>query len=623
EAGSVPVRTLDALRGEANEAAARVRIASDRAAEAKRAVESATTKVDEAERAKRQANGNAKPIQDAQVAAAKAALELARLEQARADREVNDAQQDQQVLDAAVERATERERFTLSEKQEFLTAVENDEQLIDSQKATAESNLNFAQERRLDAQRRVDASPSPDEQLQAELRARDAWVNAYRRETEVLADAKERLSEIRSLWDTRFRVLNEKKWAKSGEATAAIRQIAQSIDSDSKFIDTRLADVRQMDDRVRRAMPTDGTLPSRWQAEEQNAIQHRLGVLEAERRRLSAEAALVANALADAKTAEAQRTFIDHVRSVGRAIAGIWTTELFAVKDSPITVGTLVVGLILLFAGFWIARFLSGVIGKFVLRRIGLNEGAAAASESILFYVLLLTIALFALRLINVPLTVFTVLGGALAIGIGFGSQNLMNNFISGLIMLAERPIRVGDLIQLDDVTGTVQHIGARSTRLLTPTNIDVIVPNSTFLESRVTNWTLTEDKIRTSVKVGVAYGSPTRDVIRLMKKAADDHGKVLAKPPPLVLFIDFGDNSLMFELVFWLRIKVLMDRRMIESDLRLRINELFKEAGITIAFPQRDIHVDGIGPLDVRVLPAQEVEGKSAAPTNETGAKS
>jgi len=230
-----------------------------------------------------------------------------------------------------------------------------------------------------------------------------------------------------------------------------------------------------------------------------------------------------------------------------------------------------------------------------------------AAIQALIFYALLITIGLFALCLINIPLTVFTVLGGALAIGIGFGSQNLMNNFISGLIILAERPIRVGDLIQIGELHGIVQHVGPRSTRVLTPTNIDIIVPNSSFLESNVTNWTLTEDRVRTSVFVGVAYGSPTREVVKLMKKAADDHGKVLDKPYPIVLFEDFGDNALVFELIFWIRMRRMMDRRMVESDLRLRINELFKEAHITVAFPQRDVHLDTLSPLSVRMIDAEQ----------------
>lgn len=351
------------------------------------------------------------------------------------------------------------------------------------------------------------------------------------------------------------------------------------------------------------AEPTSDPQIARWRNEAERAVQQLIDVLEQERARIADLAQLTTLAIEDAVEADRHRSLLDMAHSIWNAVAGVWQAELFVVQERSITVGKLTMGLVLLVAGLWIARVAARTLGRTILPRLGLDEGAAAAIEAILFYVLLVTIALFALRMINIPLTVFTVLGGGIAIGIGFGSQNLMNNFISGLILLAERPIRVGDLIEVGDLHGIVQHIGARSTRVLTPNNIDIIVPNSSFLESNVTNWTLTEDRVRTSVRVGVAYGSPTREVIKLMRKDAEDHGKVLDKPAPIVLFEEFGDNALIFELIFWIRMRRMLDRRMIESDLRLRINELFKDAHITVAFPQRDVHLDTLTPLAVKVL--------------------
>ena len=219
------------------------------------------------------------------------------------------------------------------------------------------------------------------------------------------------------------------------------------------------------------------------------------------------------------------------------------------------------------------------------------------------FYVLLFSFTLLALRLVNVPLTVFTLLGGAAAIGLGFGSQNIVNNFISGLILLAERPIRIGDLIEVEDLYGTVEDIGARSTHVRSSENVDIIVPNSSFLEKNVINWTLSDDRYRAQISVGVAYGSPTEEVTRLIRKAVDEHPRILKQPDPIILFADFGNNSLDFEVHFWIRMRRLMDRRIVASDLRYRVDEMFREAGIVIAFPQRDVHLDSSKPLDVRVL--------------------
>ena len=294
---------------------------------------------------------------------------------------------------------------------------------------------------------------------------------------------------------------------------------------------------------------------------------------------------------------------------LGQGVAGVWNYEITAVDDRPIRVGTVLSSVILLLIGVILSRLLSRTLGQRILPRLGLHRNASSAIQSLVFYVLIATFTLWALRFLNIPLTVFTFLGGAIAIGVGFGSQNIVNNFISGLVLLAERPIRTGDLIQIDDLFGTVEHIGARSTRITTTTNLEIIVPNSTFLENNVVNWTLASNMIRTSVCVGVAYGSPTRIVSRLLKRAAKEHGLILDKPESFVWFTDFGDNSLNFELHFFIQIRNMMERRRVESDIRFKINELLNEAGIVIAFPQRDVHLLTAQPLQVQVTPADQGE--------------
>jgi small-conductance mechanosensitive channel len=243
-----------------------------------------------------------------------------------------------------------------------------------------------------------------------------------------------------------------------------------------------------------------------------------------------------------------------------------------------------------------------------------MHRSAAAAMQSLALYLLVATFTLWALRFVNVPLGLFTFLGGAIAIGVGFGSQNIVNNFISGLILLAERPVRTGDLIQLNELFGTVEHIGARSTRITTAANLEIIVPNSTFLENNVINWTLASNMIRTSICVGVTYGSPTRIVSRLLKRAAEEHGLILDNPEPFVWFTDFGDNSLNFELHFFIQIRNMMERRRVESDIRYKINELLSDAGITVAFPQRDVHLDTVQPLNVQITPRDHDEADAPA---------
>jgi small-conductance mechanosensitive channel len=258
-------------------------------------------------------------------------------------------------------------------------------------------------------------------------------------------------------------------------------------------------------------------------------------------------------------------------------------------------------GLVLLGFGYIAAGVISRWVAAKLLTRFGLNKSAVSPLQSITFYLLLSTFTMLSLNVLNVPMTVFSFLGGALAIGAGFGSQNIVNNFISGLILLAERPIRVGDVIQLDAWTGTVTQIGARSTKIQTGMNHEIIVPNSKLLETSVVNWTLSDDTVGCVVAVGTAYGSPTREVERLLKLAASEHADILKDPPPQVLFKDFAADSLVFELRFWVHL-LDTNKGEIESDVRFRIEELLADRGIVIAYPQRDVHLNVLRPVEVRL---------------------
>lgn len=281
----------------------------------------------------------------------------------------------------------------------------------------------------------------------------------------------------------------------------------------------------------------------------------------------------------------------------------IWRFELMTIEGNPLTVGSLIIFVAVLILGAWLARLLSRAVSSGLVRRFHVNEGPAATIRALLFYLLLAVVFVFSLQIINVPLTIFAVAGGALAIGIGFGSQNVVNNFISGLILLVERPVRVGDIIEVDGLQGIVREIGPRSTRVVTGDNVDVVIPNSAILQANIVNWTLGDDTIRAGVSVGVVYGSPVREVETTLLDAAAAHERILREPPPVVLFEDFGDNALLFRLYFWVRIRRPFERRRVESDLRFDIDDRLRAKGITIAFPQRDVHLDTLKPLDVRLL--------------------
>jgi small-conductance mechanosensitive channel len=183
-------------------------------------------------------------------------------------------------------------------------------------------------------------------------------------------------------------------------------------------------------------------------------------------------------------------------------------------------------------------------------------------------------------------------------LGIGFGTQTIIKNFISGIIILFERKVRVGDIVALNGITGHVTAIDMRASTVRGFDGIEALVPNSLFLESQVVNWTYSNPRIRREVRVGIAYGSPVRQAAEIVAGCAEDHGLVLEDPKPEVYFEDFGDSALLLTLVFWVEFSPGFNARRVDSDLRFAIEKRLGEAGIAIPFPQRDVRLALEGPL-------------------------
>lgn len=301
----------------------------------------------------------------------------------------------------------------------------------------------------------------------------------------------------------------------------------------------------------------------------------------------------------------------DAVRWLAEAFSGFWSYELFIVEDSievdgqvitgqlGITVWKVISALLLVTLGVWLAVVLGRFLRRILLLR-GASETAAALGYRLFNIVLVFVLFVVALSMVNIPFTTFSFLGGALAIGIGFGAQNLVNNFISGVILLMERPIEIGHIIEVDGIRGTVRKIGARFSQIRRFDGVDLLVPNSLLLEQKVTNLTLEDQSLRVTIRVGVAYGTPTREASQRILEAAEEHGLVMKDPPPFVVFEEFGDSALVFTLFFWVALDASTSWLVIASDVRHMIDRTLREAGITISFPQRDVHVDVKGPVAV-----------------------
>jgi potassium-dependent mechanosensitive channel len=293
----------------------------------------------------------------------------------------------------------------------------------------------------------------------------------------------------------------------------------------------------------------------------------------------------------------------------------IWKFELFAVQDNievdgqiisgkrSVTVDKVVSALAILIIGYWFAAHLSRWFEGLAVRRFGMDASLALITRRWILFLEVLLLVVLSMLVVKIPLTIFAFMGGAVAIGAGFGMQNMLKNLISGIMLLFERPFRPGDVVEVGGIRGRVTDICARSSHIIDSNGIETVIPNSTFIEQNVTNWTLSSKSVRIVVSIGIAYGSPVKEVRRLLLEAADHHGLTLDVPAPMVLFEDFGSDALLFGLYVWVEINPDVSWKVIASDLRYMISKALDEHGIEIAFPQRDIHLDASRPLEVRVL--------------------
>ncbi len=264
-----------------------------------------------------------------------------------------------------------------------------------------------------------------------------------------------------------------------------------------------------------------------------------------------------------------------------------------AVGDGRITVGTVLVAAAVLYGALLTSRGLQALLLQEVLPRRSMGLGVQLSIARLVHYAVITVGFLLAVYSLGFSLTNLTIIGGALGVGIGFGLQAIVNNFASGLILLFERPIKVGDTIQVGEDMAEVKHMGLRSTVIETFDNAEIVVPNSDLITNRVTNWTLSERRVRLKLPVGVAYGSDVARVMGILMSCANEHELVLKDPAPRVLFLEFGDSALNFELRVW--VSDFNNRRQVQSELNQAIDLRFRRAGIEIPFPQTDLHLRSV----------------------------
>ncbi len=264
--------------------------------------------------------------------------------------------------------------------------------------------------------------------------------------------------------------------------------------------------------------------------------------------------------------------------------------QLFTIKQTRVTVASIILLIFIMIVFAFFSRVIVRTLLKKVLTRTKLDEGLRYTFARITHYTMLVIGAIVAFQFIGVDLSGLAVLFGFLSVGIGFGLQNLTSNFISGVILLFERPIKVGDRVTVGEVEGDVLEINIRSTTVRSLNNISIIVPNSEFVSSRVVNWSHGDPKVRLDIEVGVSYGSDLDTVLRCLKEVGEENVEVIEKPEPEVLLMDFGDSSWNMRLRVW----ILDPKRnqQVRSELNCAIVKKFREHDVEIPFPQRDLHV-------------------------------
>lgn len=289
----------------------------------------------------------------------------------------------------------------------------------------------------------------------------------------------------------------------------------------------------------------------------------------------------------------------DQLIEVKDYIVDIFTTPLFNIGEEPFTLTSIIIFIV----SVGLLVFISGKFNKFLVNRIlaryDLDIGVRQSIGTIIRYFLLVLGMIIIVQASGINLSALTVLAGALGVGIGFGLQNIADNFISGLIILFERPIKVGDRIEVGEINGDVIKISGRSTTVLTNDNISIIVPNSEFVSSRVINWSHNDRKVRFRYPVKVSYKEDPDKVRAVLLEVLHANQGVLQTPPPDVWFEDFGDSSLNFNLMVWTSQYVQRPRNL-KSQLYYEIFRKFREHNIEIPFPQRDLHIKS-GVLSVK----------------------
>jgi len=518
-------------------------------------------------------------------------------------------------------------KFTQADLDQVKVQIEREREQLESELAAVQPRhtaaaqaLDTAREELRAAKDHPNSSPAMMARAAELISAREAQLEVVVTATRVLRLMLESVNMEQAMWELRFAAYesrNPETLRESGRRLEGVtRRLNLWRDRERQQLDVSSSQVQLQQTRLNALAADAELLP--LARERLAALSERDRFLLRAVRGIERLARLAQRWEESIHTAEGKLSFTGRVqnlfsdaRSFGQKF---WAFELFTAEDTitvdgqkitgkrSVTIGKIVLAVVILVVGIWITGLISRVLEPIIVRRLKIEVNQASLIRRWLRAALVVCLVLFSLLSVKIPLTVFAFAGGALAIGLGFGTQTMLKNFVSGIIILFERPFRVGDVLDVSGQRGTVTSVGLRASVLQLWDGTETLIPNSTLLETNLTNWTYSNRRVRFAVTVGVAYGSDLRRVIPLLEEVAGRHGLVEKEPKPLVLFTEFGDSALTFELRFWLDVSQ-ANSAQVSSDLRLMVAGAFAEHGIVIAFPQRDIHLDATRPLQVQVM--------------------
>jgi len=474
-------------------------------------------------------------------------------------------------------------------------------------------------------QDRKEASPAATARATEALAAREAQLQTVQESLRILRFMLESESVERAMWELRFAAYDSRSVETLSDSERRLKSFTRRLnlwkDYQQQQIEISPIQIELQETRIKTLALESDLLP--LANEHLAALREHDQLVQRLLRRIDHVQRLSQRWAEGVRVAEGRLHLLGRLRNMlsdaGSFAQKLWALELFTAEDTitvegqkitgkrSITLGKIFSAFLILGLGIWLTGLISRVAEPIIIRRLKIEANQANLIRRWLRAFMVVCLVMFSLVSVKIPLTIFAFAGGALAIGLGFGMQNLLKNFVSGLILLFERPFRVGDVLEVGGNRGTVTEIGLRASVLQLWDGTETLIPNSSLLENNVSNWTYSSRKVRFTVTVGTAYGSDTRRVIQLLGEVAERHGVVEKEPKPQAFFTDFGQSALNFELRYWVDV-IKGNAAQVGSDLRQMIAGSFEENNIVIAFPQRDIHLDTARPLAVQIVTEPQV---------------